>query len=258
MFALDTPVITLERLWCRSDVHKQSLSVGSFLGSSVHLCSTGSREQWQEESHQDGVNRLLKDRHVGKALETTWFFSHLLIFFLLGVRHYIFASRISFGAFPVKMGKLHVFGSMSLILARHFWGHCATAAHWPAAARLDSVAPRRRSSQPFLDSYPEIAWAGFGFVFLLFLFGQKQRGIFPPWKNSSVWFEKGWGQEKAGKGCLIVFLVTWLLFCTCTRLPLVRTGALLGSQNGAVGEETSSAPQSRPVFSFSLCHHFTE
>lgn len=62
----------------------------------------------------------------------------------------------------------------------------------------------------------------------------------------------------AGKGCLIVFLVTCLLFCTCTRLPLVRTGALLGSQNGAVAEETSSTLQLHPVFSFSLCHHSTE
>lgn len=129
----------------------------------------------------------------------------------------------------------------------------------PAAARLESVELRHSSAQPCSHRHPQIAGAALGFVFLLFLFGQKQQGIFfTPWKNSSVWFEKGWGQEMAGKGCLIVFLVTWLLLCTCTRLPLVRTGPLLGSQDGAVAEETSSTLQSHPVFSFSLCHHFTE
>lgn len=71
MFALDEPVITLQRSGCHSDVRKQSLSVGSFLGPSIDLRSTGSREQWQEESHQDGVNMLVKDQYVGKALETT-------------------------------------------------------------------------------------------------------------------------------------------------------------------------------------------
>jgi len=72
----------------------------------MDLCSTRRREQWEEESHQDGVNMLVKDQHVGKPWETTWFFSYLLIFFLLRVRHWVFASRVSFGAFPVKTGKL--------------------------------------------------------------------------------------------------------------------------------------------------------
>lgn len=92
----------------------------------------------------------------------------------------------------------------------------------PAAARLDSVELRLSSPQPCSHSHPQTAGAALRFVFLLFLFGQKQRGIFfsPPWKNSSVWFEKGWGQEVAGKGCVIVFfgcLIAFLhLHQTCT------------------------------------------
>ena len=111
------------------------------------------------------------------------------------------------------MGKLHVFGLICLTLARHFWGHCATAAHCPAAARLDSVAPRHRFSQLFLDSYPKIAWAGFGFVFLLFLFGQKQQGIFPPLKEQQCLV---WERMRSRKGrkrlshCVFSYLTAFL------------------------------------------------
>lgn len=48
----------------------------------------------------------------------------------------------------------------------------------PAAARLDSVELRHSSPQPCSDSHPQIAGAALGFVFLLFLFGQKQQEIF--------------------------------------------------------------------------------
>lgn len=96
-------------------------------------------------------------------------------------------------------------------------------------------------SSALLRQSPTDSGSCIGICFSSFLVWSKATGdFFPPWKNSSVWFEKGWGQEVAGKGCLIVFSVTWLLFCTCTRLPLVRTGASLGSQDGAVAEETSS------------------
>lgn len=130
----------------------------------------------------------------------------------------------------------------------------------PAAARLDSVELRLSSPQPCSHSHPQTAGAALRFVFLLFLFGQKQRGIFffPPERTAVFGLRKDEVKKWQEKAVSLCFLVAWLLFCTCTRLALVRTGALLGSQNGAVAEETSSTLQSHPVFSFSLCHHFTE
>lgn len=183
-----------------------------------------------------------------------------LWFSLLVLTHYRFASRISCGAFQVKMGKLHVFGLICLTLARHFWGHCATAAPclqlqgltaWSWGSALLSPAHTVTHRQR------ELHWGLFFFFSCLV----KSNGgfFFPPPERTAVFGlrkdeVKKW-QEKAVSLC---FLVAWLLFCTCTRLALVRTGALLGSQNGAVAEETSSTLQSHPVFSFSLCHHFTE
>lgn len=49
-----------------------------------------------------------------------------------------------------------------------------------------------------------------------------------------------------------MFSAVPLRFCTCIRLPLLRTGALLRSQHGADGEEEASSAPSH-VLGFS-CH----
>lgn len=277
VFALDRPVPTPRRSWC----HKQGLSVGSFLGPSRAVCFTGNGVQrrnsirmeltswwrtnmWAGPWGQPRFSLLFWSSWIKAGTRWPWrsFPTKMTLWFsLLGViRPHRFASRFSCGAFQVKTGELHVFDLICLTQARHFWGRCATAAPCPQLQGLTAwswdTAPLRLLKQSPTDSRSCI-----GICFSSFLVWSEATGdflFFSPWKNSSVWFEKGWGQEVAGKGCLIVFLVSWLLFCTCTRLPLVRTGALLGSQIGAVAEETSSSLQSHPVFSFSLCHHLTK
>lgn len=89
----------------------------------------------------------------------------------------------------------------------------------PAAARLDSVEPRHSSPQPCSDSHPQIAGAALGFVFLLFLFGQKQQEFalfFPPERTAVFGLRKDevkkW-QEKA------VSLCFWSLDCFFAPAP---------------------------------------
>lgn len=87
----------------------------------------------------------------------------------------------------------------------------------PTAARPDSVELRHSSPQPCSDSHPQTAGAALGFVFLLFVFGQKQLGIFIPPERTAVFGlrkdeVKKW-QEKA------VSLCFWLLDCFFAPAP---------------------------------------
>lgn len=235
VFALDRPVPTPRRSWC----HKQGLSVGSFLGPSRAVCFTGNGVQrrnsirmeltswwrtnmWAGPWGQPGFSLLFWSSWIKARTRWPWrsFPTKMTLWFsLLGViRPHRFASRFSCGAFQVKTGELHVFDLICLTQARHFWGHCATAAPCPQLQGLTAwswdTAPLRLLKQSPTDSRSCI-----GICFSSFLVWSKATGdflFFPPERAAVFGLRKDevkkW-QEKA------VSLCFWFLDCFFAPAP---------------------------------------